>query len=254
MKNQIFAVCTVLSMALLSACQTPLSSSDHVAHKMTSHSDLAQTLQQYTWSYQPKNTKQPIIVRFNQKQLGVYAGCNHMSTAFEISDQNLTTQNLVSTMMACDAQLMAQEKFAAQLFDQQKIQLTLLSTATTQPILRLTTATGQHYDFIGTMTPETKYQSQGETVFLEIDPQTQSCTGVAVQQCLKVREIKYNQQGIKTLVGDWQLFYQPIEGYQHSNQVRVVLRVKRYTIANPAADQSKFAYVKDMVVEQQSIR
>jgi len=38
-------------------------------------------------------------------------------------------------------------------------------------------------------------------------------------------------------------------GYTHEDGVRNVVRVKRYTIANPPADASSNAYVLDMVVE-----
>jgi hypothetical protein len=48
------------------------------------------------------------------------------------------------------------------------------------------------------MTAEAKYQSEGKIVFLEISPQTKSCTGVAPQTCMQVREIKYDDKGIKT--------------------------------------------------------
>ena len=44
------------------------------------------------------------------------------------------------------------------------------------------------------MTPETKYQGQAETIFLEVSPQTKACTGVAQQTCLQVKEIKYDEK------------------------------------------------------------
>ncbi|NOZ97442.1 MAG: DUF4377 domain-containing protein, partial [Gammaproteobacteria bacterium] len=114
---------------------------------------------------------------------------------------------------------------------------------------------GQKYEFEGSMTPETKYQSQGEIIFLEISPETKQCTGVGPQTCLQVREIKYDNKGIKTQVDkDWTLFYDQIEGYQHRDDQRVIIRVKRYERKNPAADQSKYAYVHDMTVEQEIVK
>ena len=59
-------------------------------------------------------------------------------------------------------------------------------------------AQGQKYTFTGKMTPEAKYQSEGKTVFLEVAPETKSCTGVAPQTCMQVREIKYDDKGVKT--------------------------------------------------------
>ncbi len=55
--------------------------------------------------------------------------------------------------------------------------------------------------FTGKQTAESKYQSQAETVFLEISPETKTCSaGVARMECLQVREIKYAENGVKTQV------------------------------------------------------
>ena len=32
------------------------------------------------------------------------------------------------------------------------------------------------------------------------------------------------------------------------------MRVKRYEIANPAADQSKYAYIQDMIIEREAVK
>ena len=73
-------------------------------------------------------------------------------------------------------------------------------------------------------------------------------------QCLQVRELKYDDQGLKTGTGDWQFLYQDIEGYTHQPGVRNVLRLKRYPVANPPADGSSIAYVLDMVVESEQVK
>ncbi|WYX19711.1 DUF4377 domain-containing protein [Achromobacter xylosoxidans] len=49
---------------------------------------------------------------------------------------------------------------------------------------------------------------------------------------------------------DWHPLYQSIEGYDHRDGVRTVLRVKRYDWKNPPADAPSKVYVLDMVVEQ----
>ena len=119
----------------------------------------------------------------------------------------------------------------------------------------ITAADGQKYVFTGKMTPETKYQGQAETIFLEVSSQTKACMGVAQQTCLQVKEIKYDEKGLKTQVDkDWTLFYDQIEGFQHSSNERQIIRVKRYEIKNPAADQSKYAYVFDMTVEREAVK
>ena len=69
-------------------------------------------------------------------------------------------------------------------------------------------------------------------------------------QCLQVRELKYDDKGLKVgTPGAFGNFYDRIEGYSHEPGIRNVLRVDRYTIKNPTADASKYAYVLDLVVE-----
>jgi hypothetical protein len=74
-------------------------------------------------------------------------------------------------------------------------------------------------------------------------------------QCLQVREIKYADNGVKTQVDkDWTYFYDQIEGFTHNPGERQVVRLKRYEIKNPAADQSKYAYVQDMIIERETVK
>ena len=85
--------------------------------------------------------------------------------------------------------------------------------------------------FAGEPTAETRYGGPGETVFLEVAAQSEPCSHplIADMQCLQVRELKYDDKGIKTgTVGSFVNFYQDIEGYTHEPGIRNVLRVKRY--------------------------
>ncbi|WP_130802146.1 META and DUF4377 domain-containing protein [Acinetobacter ihumii] len=213
------------------------------------------TLTAYTWSYQPKDTPRPIQLNFSENRLSIITGCNNQGGSWKIENNQLVTSSLVSTMKACEPTLMKNEQFSSSLFSDQKNKFELNTSSVESPSLTITAANGQKYEFKGTMTPETKYQSQGEIIFLEISPETKQCTGVAPQTCLQVREIKYDDKGIKTQVDkDWTLFYDQIDGYQHRDDQRVIIRVKRYERKNPAADQSKYAYVHDMTVEQEIVK
>ena len=141
------------------------------------------------------------------------------------------------------------------LLQKRQIPFEVNTTNLHEPTLTLTDAKGQKYNFIGKMTPETKYQSEPKTVFLEISPETKSCTGVAPQTCMQVREVKYDEKGIKTYTDkNWSLYYGQIEGFEHNPKQRVIVRVKRFEIKNPAADQSSLADVLDMVVEQEIVK
>ncbi|MBP7647899.1 MAG: DUF4377 domain-containing protein, partial [Comamonas sp.] len=74
-------------------------------------------------------------------------------------------------------------------------------------------------------------------------------------QCLQVRELKYNEQGLKQSTGTWENFYGTIEGYTHQAGVRNVLRIKRFTRPEPVpADASKYVYILDMTVESETVR
>ena len=79
--------------------------------------------------------------------------------------------------------------------------------------------------------------------------------GIAPQTCMQVREIKYDDKGIKTYADkNWSLYYGQIEALNTIQNQRVIVHVKRYEIKNPAADQSNLADVLDMVVEQETVK
>ncbi|MBP8006822.1 MAG: DUF4377 domain-containing protein, partial [Acinetobacter sp.] len=157
--------------------------------------------------------------------------------------------------MACNPALMKQEQFAGTLLQKRQIPFEVNASNLDQPTLVITDAKGQKYSFVGKMTPEAKYQTEPKTVFMEISPETKSCVGVAPQTCMQVREIKYDDKGVKTYADkDWSLYYGEIEGFEHNPNQRVIVRVKRFEIKNPAADQSSLADVLDMVVEQEIVK
>ncbi|MCJ0929129.1 META and DUF4377 domain-containing protein [Acinetobacter lwoffii] len=214
-----------------------------------------QILPAYHWELN-RGLKRPIVLSFDaQGRLSAVTGCNGLGTTWSVKNNIITTSEVVGTEMACDAALMEQERFVSQLLQKRDIPFMLNVTDPNKPTLTLMAANGQTYEFIGKMTPETKYQGQAETIFLEIAPDTKPCTGVVQQSCLQVKEVKYDQNGLKTQVDkDWTLFYDQIEGFQHSPDERQIIRVKRFEIKNLAADQSKYAYVFDMAVEREVVK
>ena len=193
----------------------------------------------------------PVTLDFRDGRLGISNTCNRMGGSYTLADGSLTAGRLMSTKMACaDAALMALDDEVGK-----RLEGTLelaTTTAGDAPTLTLTTATGDTLAFTGEPTAETRYGGPGERVFLEVAADTKPCNHPLIpdMQCLQVREIQYDDKGLKIgAPGEFQHFYDSIEGYQHEPGIRNVLRVDRYTVKNPPADASSSAYVLDMVVE-----
>jgi heat shock protein HslJ len=192
----------------------------------------------------------PLQLDFADGRVGVANACNRMGGGYSLEGESLTVARMVSTMMACsDPKLMALDgEIGKRLEGASK--LTLLAGDT--PTLTLANAAGDTLTFAGDPTAETRYGGPGERIFLEVAAHAKPCSHPLVpdMQCLQVREVKYDDKGLKIgAPGAFANFYDDIEGYTHEDGVRNVLRVQRYTIKNPPADGSSNAYVLDMVVE-----
>ncbi|MCV6903730.1 MAG: META and DUF4377 domain-containing protein, partial [Achromobacter xylosoxidans] len=163
----------------------------------------------------------------------------------------LQVANLASTMKACEPSLMTLD---AEIGQRLKGDLrATLGGDPAEPALELVARDGSVLKFVGEPTPETLYGSAGEIMFLEVAPKRADCSHPMIPryQCLMVRERRYNDAGVQLPPQeDWHPLYQSIEGYDHRDGVRTVLRVKRYDWKNPPADAPSKVYVLDMVVEQ----
>ena len=241
----------------LAACQSgDIQKVGDVAVSVLQQQNADKTLTSYQWSTHTGTAPKPLVLNFDDKgRLGIATSCNGMGASWKVENNQIVTDNLMATQMACETKAMEQESVAKDLFDHRKAPFVLDLKDPQNPTLTVISATGQKYVFTGKMTPETKYNAQAEIIFLEISPETKSCTGVAPQTCLQVRELKYSDSGVKTQVDkDWTLFYDQIEGFEHNPAERQVIRVKRYEIKNPAADQSKYAYMHDMTVQRATVK
>lgn len=242
----------------LAACQSSdLQKAGDIAVSVLQQQNADQTLINYQWSANTADAPKPLVLNFDKAgRLSISTSCNGMGTNWKVENNQIITGNLMATQMACEPKAMAQEGVAASLFENRKTPFVLNLNNANAPTLTVIAENGQKVVFTGKMTPETQYQGQGETIFLEISPETKECTaGVAKKQCLQVREIKYAENGVKTQVDkDWTLFYDNIDGFTHTANERQVVRLKRFEIKNPAADQSKYAYVQDMIIERETVK
>lgn len=192
----------------------------------------------------------PLQLDFVRDRLSVGNACNRLGGNFSVQGDRLKLGQMAQTMMACaDPALSALDGAISQrLQGQPKIQLKDEGNA---PTLSLAGDNGDTLVFTGDPTAETRYGGAGETVFLEVAPETKPCSHPLIpnKQCLQVRERKYGANGVVESSGEWQPLYQDIEGYTHEPGVRNVLRVKRFAVKHPPADAPSTAYVLDMVVE-----
>lgn len=258
-----------ISLFLMGCSQTGLHHNIQTSRSENSTTSSVSTavLSSYTWQLVQAATKQgqsidslfvrpdqPVSLQFKDNRIGVVNTCNHMGGIFSLKGNMLMVNNLVSTTMACNTPLTQLDSLMGNIIEGSS---TLkLAKVDTQPQLTLISASGDTLVFRGLPTPETKYGTQAETIFLEIAPQTESCdAGVRQMQCLQVRQVKYNEQGLKSDASPaWENFYDSIEGYTHKNNERVIIRVKKYPVKNPLADASNAAYVLDLFVEREQVK
>ena len=192
----------------------------------------------------------PLTLEFKQGKLAIGNTCNRMLGAYSLRGNGMTVGELASTLMACpDPKRMALDREVGKRL-QGKLGLRLSKGDARQ--LELTTASGDVLVFTSEETAQTKYGGAGGRVFLEVAAQTAPCSHPLIpnMQCLQVRELKYDDKGLKAgTPGPFGNFYSTIEGYTHQPGVRNVLRVDRYTVKMPPADAPSQVFVLDMVVE-----
>ncbi len=210
---------------------------------------------------------QPIQFNVIDGRIAIHNACNGISGDIRINGNTLRVGGLVSTRMACtDPAIMALDSEVA-IRLQGEIRFELSDSE--PPQLMWAAANGDTLRFIGAPTPETLFRSPGETVYLEVAARSEPCppsNADASQRCLRVRELRYDTQGVKiTPPGEWQLFRASIEGFTHEEGIRTVLRVKRFipddrppvtdTHAMPdALPEAAYAvYILEMAIESEVI-
>lgn len=263
MKRTFYTFSALALASLLTACSTTMPSAPD-----SSSAPSAAQLEAYHWdlstAFDARGQAQgdwllarrkPLRLNFSAGQrLSVQELCNVMNAGYRLEGERITLSAPASTLRACaDPALMALERrVGAQLPQAQ----TLALAAGATPRLTLSFADGSRWVFAGQPTAQTRYASAPERVFLEVAPERVACNHGLMKnaQCLRVREIRYADNGVKQSMGPWQLFYGQIEGWQHQPGVRQLLRLDRYRVKNPPADASSLAYVLDMVVETEQVK
>ena len=261
-------VVMALSLSVM-ACSQHSEPNDKVGSQVPGSSvqtQMSQQLNAYSWqlveAMDKKNqrinalfvrTDMPLTLHFQENHISIANSCNNMGSTFTVTGNSLKVSDIISTTMSCGEQLNTLDSAISGLIAGTS---TLnINNKAAQPQLKLTTAHGETLVFRGIATPETKYGSKAETIFLEIAPQTKTCSaGTRQMDCLQVKEVKYDEKGLKTYhSSQWLNFYDNIDGYTHNSNEKVIVRVKKYTVKNPPADMSSFAYILDTTIEQERV-
>ena len=251
---------SLLAAATLAACAHNPQTGSNMNHHTT--------LKQYHWQLQTaKDASEHTLPEFYAKQntpnvqldfdddgLSVYGSCNRLGAAYQLHNNQLHVNAVRGTLMGCPEALHQQDQALGHFLAQNKLRYELIQNRNA-PILMLTNEEGKTLQFVGQATAQTRYGAEGETIFLEVAPQTKACqNGAQITQCLQVKEVRYDANGLKTHTdAQWQNFYGNIEGYTHQSNRHHILRLKRYPVQSPAADASQYAYVLDMIVMQAQV-
>lgn len=190
----------------------------------------------------------PFEFAFSGANLAVSGGCNGLRGSYQINAEGrFLAGRMASTMMACEPPLMAADQALAALLAE-PLRIMLVQGAS--PTLILLSDDNDVLMLEGRKTPEALY-GPGTRIFLEVAAKTVSCKDGTGGQCLRVREIKFDEQGLKAgKPGKWAPFAGRIEGYAHTPGVRNVVRVNRFQ----PPDGAPAVYVLDLVVESETVK
>lgn len=263
---------SALLMLALTGCQTvntnPSAPSERVPYVQLpifiGSTPTTNSLQSYDWQLNNINSTDPITwngsylqtqngkvtLNFNQNHITYNVGCNQLSNQYSLSKNTMQPIGTgISTLMGC-GELQAREQWLAKQM-QSPSELQIMETQV-DAVLSQTTADGSWLQWVGKLKPEVKY-GKGETVFLEVKPKWQYCDNVTDKKCLEVRDINYDNQGLKTAVGQWHLLDAPIMGYRHDESAQRVLRLTRYR--TPPTDTKGYGnlYQLDSVIETKTL-
>lgn len=210
------------------------------------------------WHPVPQGQR-PVQLTFSaDDRVSVQHVCNLLSAAYQLEGGRIGIGPGMSTRRACSDQRLVQleQLVAAQLPQARTWRIEPGQTDGAGPRLRLGFEDGSQWILAGRPTDATRYGSAPERVFLEVAPEQVACSHPLIPnaRCLNVRTVNYDERGLQTGTGPWQVFHGEIEGFEFEPGIRSVLRINRYTRKNPPADASRHVYVLDMRVLSERVR
>lgn len=231
----------------------------------TGESALIETLSRHRWilvsatdaNDQPvkafSDIADQVILGFGQNQgqntLNYSVGCNTVNAVYQLEGHTLTAEQGMSTKMSCDTLDRAENLLNTFMQGHNELKIEPKDS----PVLTQFTDDEVTLTWKGRLTSQAKYNSKGETVFWAVSPKKEACEANEQQQCLQVKSITYNDQGIKIREGNWRLFSGDIEGYKHDSMHEEVLRLQRYSLnrseqLSNGTNTAEYAYVLDAII------
>ncbi|MBS9779868.1 MAG: META domain-containing protein [Moraxellaceae bacterium] len=237
---------------------------------------LQETLVKYNWqlkSATDKNKKaiklfsglkEPVKLKFYQDKqrfgIGLDVGCNRMSTNAKLQGAKLIADSFIMTQMACgdldkvESTLTKTMQGTSQLAIMPMNFLPNPSMANKEKaMLQQVTADGSTFIWEGKLTNTAKY-GKGETVFLEVMGEEKPCSSGINGKCLQVRDVYYDNKGIKTGKSKWRIMSKQIKGYKHNAKTNQIIRLKKYVTDPVDVKGKQIIYVFDMAIETELVQ
>lgn len=230
------------ALALLSACAS--SPADNPATEAALQASDWALVQWSGHTIPPSGDSEPVILRFAPDgRASGHAGCNRFFSSYNVSAPGQVSVGLPgSTRMACEREVMQFENsYLAAL-----PKMTAFAIKGEQLSLRGQDGGLQVYQ---ARPREVTAPASDEAVSvtkmeLEVASARASCVGVVRMQCLKVR---------RNASGPWELWYDPIEGFDYKPGVVYRILVSGHKVANPPADSSSMRWKLEKILVQQQV-
>ncbi|KII98218.1 META domain-containing protein [Xanthomonas phaseoli pv. phaseoli] len=188
----------------------------------------------------------PVQLDFDAQRIQVSQTCNALGANYSVEQAHVQIGRVVSSKRMCaNARRMAQERAASDLLSGRFA--VVMDNAAAAPRLTLTRSDGTRLLFSGTPTADTRYGGPGQTLLIEVAAETVPCVLDPARRCLQVREHEPGAAAGTEAATSWQPYDGTIEGFEHEDGIRTLLRVTRYPAGS--APDAKPVYVLDQMIE-----
>lgn len=189
--------------------------------------------------------KGSVKMTFANNQLHYSVGCNSLSAPYQLTGDRLSIGAVIATQMLCPLALDEIERHFDKRFENAQLSMTVDADKKQATLVQVHGA--EVLTWQGEMTHKARY-GDPVVLFWEIAPQTVDCVNRQGEStsCLKVRNVNYDEQGVKVGSGAWRTFHGTIHGFEHNPKRKAIIRLNAYN--NPNSDENPL-YVFDTETE-----